>query len=338
HNFEVDEITHLAQCKERKSTLFIAPYLILKAQICYLFEQFTEALNYVESAEKLLGDIPGVICISEHNFYYSLILLALYPQVSAKKQTKYLAKVAENQERLKLWAANCPENFEHKYLLIEAEKNSVLSKELDFTVMNLYDQAINSAQQNGFTQNQALAQKLAGQFWLSHHKPQFAAIYLQNAHYNYQIWGGDRQVMHLEKKYKNLLIKNQNFLINNNTTNTNFMQQLDLATVMKASQVISGEIFFDKLLSSLMKTLIESAGAQLGYLILPKNEEMLIEAAGNTEKITVLQSIKITNNLPETVINYVLRTLETIVENDAYSQGKFTNDPYIKNQKSKSIL
>ncbi|HEY9700891.1 MAG TPA: ATP-binding protein, partial [Allocoleopsis sp.] len=99
-----------------------------------------------------------------------------------------------------------------------------------------------------------------------------------------------------------------------------------------------GEIFFDKLLSSLMKTLIESAGAQLGYLILSKNEEMLIEAAGNTEKITVLQSIKITNNLPETVINYVLRTLETVVENDAYSQGKFTNDPYIKNQKSKSIL
>jgi signal transduction histidine kinase len=109
---------------------------------------------------------------------------------------------------------------------------------------------------------------------------------------------------------------------------------------MKASQAISGEIVLDKLLASLMKILIENAGAQKGFLILDKAGEWVIEASGevNADKVTVLQSIPIDQHLPASIINYVTRTRETIVKNDAAQQGKFTNDPYIKANKTKSIL
>jgi signal transduction histidine kinase len=123
---------------------------------------------------------------------------------------------------------------------------------------------------------------------------------------------------------------------------------------MKASQVISGEIVLDKLLANLMKILIQNAGAQCGYLILPCQSELgngdgnwVIQASGavDSDNFTVLQSIPIESvgahgctHLPVSIINYVIRTHETVVKEDAVRQGKFTNDPYIKQHQTKSIL
>lgn len=123
---------------------------------------------------------------------------------------------------------------------------------------------------------------------------------------------------------------------------------------MKASQVISGEIVLDKLLANLMKILIQNAGAQCGYLILSSQSERgnvdgnwVIQASGavDSDNFTVLQSIPIEfvgghgyTSLPISIINYVIRTHETVVKKDAVHQGKFTNDPYIKHHQTKSIL
>jgi PAS domain S-box-containing protein len=98
-----------------------------------------------------------------------------------------------------------------------------------------------------------------------------------------------------------------------------------------------------------MKILIENAGAQTGFLILDKAGEWVIEASGEvdsddrqagtpTPQTRVLQSIPIDNHLPPSIINYVTRTRETVVENDATHEGKFTFDPYIKAHQTKSIL
>ena len=58
----------------------------------------------------------------------------------------------------------------------------------------------------------------------------------------------------------------------------------------------------------------------------------------DVDNIKVLQSIPIDQHLPVSIINYVTRTRETVVKNDAAQQGKFINDPYIKANKTKSIL
>jgi class 3 adenylate cyclase len=125
-------------------------------------------------------------------------------------------------------------------------------------------------------------------------------------------------------------------------TTTGSGNHLDLAAVMKASQAISGEILLDKLLSSLMKILIENAGAQRGYLILSSQGQLLIEAEGtiNSQQVTVLQSIPVETcqKLSSAIINYVARTQESVVLDDAVRSGQFTNDPYIQKHQPKSIL
>jgi histidine kinase len=114
---------------------------------------------------------------------------------------------------------------------------------------------------------------------------------------------------------------------------------------MKASQAISGEILLDKLLTKLMQILIENAGAQLGYLLLETKGKLYIEAAGqiNSDRVAVLQSLTLdcqeANQLvARGIINYVARTGETIVLNDAAKSGRFTKDPYVVEHQPKSVL
>jgi predicted ATPase/signal transduction histidine kinase/CheY-like chemotaxis protein len=356
-NGEISEGQYLERCADRGSLLAICCYQILKFQVLYLYGEYAAALSYaVELSEKKLGLASGTIIVAEHNFYYSLTLAALYAQASKGDRQKYLRKLKANQKQMKIWADSCPENFEHKYLLVAAEMARIGGKEME--AIDLYDQAIASARDSEFIQNEALAAELAAYFWLSKGKADFAQIYLKKAHYNYLIWGAKRKLEKLETNYPELLIKSASETQFSETRTLTIASHLntrglgssalDLAAVVKASQAISGEIVLDKLLAALMKILIENAGAQRGYLIWRSHSEsgdnsageLRIEAAGaiDSDNIPVLQSIPIENNLPVSIINYVERTGETVFLNKAFASKNFNTDPYIKLNQSKSIL
>ena len=106
---------------------------------------------------------------------------------------------------------------------------------------------------------------------------------------------------------------------------------LELATVIKALQAIGSEIVLEQLLQKLMKIIIENAGAQVGYLIGKNHNQLFIEASGlvDCEQVTVLQSIPLPQSpsVSSTIINYVTRTQESVILNDASPQGNFINHP-----------
>ena len=293
--------------------------------------------------------ICGLIPEAEHNYYASLILIALYPEATAIKQKEYGQKLETNQKQMQNWADNCPENFLHKYLLIEAEIARI--KGQDLAAMELYDRAITSAADNEFIQNEALGNELAGKFWLGKNKQDFAQLYLKKAHYGYQLWGAKRKVEDLETTYPQLLpqttSKTQISHLISHRASRNDTNILDAASVIEASQALAGEIVLDKLLKNLMKILIKNAGAQKGFLILKGENNWVIEAKGlaNKDKIAILQSIPIdsldSNQKPllsTAIINYVARTQENIVLHNATNEGQFIRDLYIVNAQPKSIL
>ncbi|HEY9853593.1 MAG TPA: AAA-like domain-containing protein, partial [Leptolyngbyaceae cyanobacterium] len=256
-----------------------------------------------------------------------------------------------NQQRLKAWAEQCPENFQHQYLLVAAEITRISGNW--YEAINLYDKAIKSAQENEFIHEEALANELAANFWLAQEKPEFAQIHLKKARQCYQIWGAKRKVEDLDEKYVQWLGSTatdtqSNTIKTITTTGRNSGETLDFAAVMKASQAISGEIVLEQLLNQVMKAAIASAGAEKGFLILDKNENWVIEAqaAVESDRITILQSIPIDSVDPTTkiphlstaIINYVARSHENVVLNNATEEGQFTRDPYIITTQPKSIL
>ena len=119
-------------------------------------------------------------------------------------------------------------------------------------------------------------------------------------------------------------------------------QFIDINTVVKASQAISVEVALGKLLAKMMKLVMENAGAQKGFLILEDNGKYLVEAEGTIENqaIIVLKGIPVDGHggLSQSIVNYVVRTNRMLILNDAKGEGDFTQDPYVKKNKSKSIL
>lgn len=329
-------------------------YLYLNKMIlCYLFGEFSQALENGVQAEQYLDGVTASVVVPIFYFYDSLIRLALYPNAPKNSQKKLFLKVISNQKKLQQYAYHAPMNFKHKYDLVAAEKAKV-SGDL-WEAMDFYERAISGAKANQYIQEEALANELAAQCYLACKREKVAKSYMMEAYYNYRSWGALAKVHYLEKIYPQLLSANTSLhrrrIVETTTTdssaNDKSSSALDLAAVIKASQVISGEIELDKLLTALMKILMENAGAQLGYLILyspPDSQnsegEWLIEAAGSitSEQITVLQSLSLENRLPISLINYVTRTKESIVLSNAFHSDKFLNDPYIQKQQPKSVL
>jgi len=222
--------------------------------------------------------------------------------------------------------------------------------------MTLYEQSITSAKDNGYIQEEALAYELAAEFYLKQGMPEFANLYLKNAHYGYQQWGAIAKVKDLEACYpqillqatiakpiSNLITTTQHFTPAVSSSESN-LSALDLETVMKASQAIAGEVQLDKLLTTLMHILIENAGAEKGLLLLEKNKQWGIAAKGAVETQEIVKEKNgdkdkgKTESVATTLINYVARKKEAVVLNDAVNEGHFTQDAYIIAHQPKSIL
>ena len=335
--FNKEQLTNLpAISREIDFCIFFLNKLIL----CYLFGNFKEAVENATAAERALDQIPGMVYIPMFFFYDSLAQLSIYSSTEHSKQESLLLKVNKNQESLQKWAESAPMNFQHKWHLVEAEKARVLAQFLE--AIEHYDKAISLAKENEYINEAALAYELAGKFYLSSGKELIAKAYMQESRYCYQLWGATAKVKHLETQYPQLLTIDKPAIKDISTTGSRSSSSLDIDTLMKASEAISGEIILDKLLSKLMTIIIENVGAQKGYLILENRGHLLIEAEGslNNETIKVLHSLPVQNSpeISETIINYVARTKENVVLNDATREGNFTNDPYIKKHQPKSIL
>jgi predicted ATPase/serine phosphatase RsbU (regulator of sigma subunit)/tRNA A-37 threonylcarbamoyl transferase component Bud32 len=319
---------------------------INKLILCYLFGVYPQAVENATIANQYLDGLIGALLVPLFHFYDSLARLAVYADAAAPEQKGIFDKVRANQEKMQKWAHHAPMNYLHKFYLVEAERYRVLGQYME--AMDYYDKAIAGAKENEYINEEALAYELAAKFYMARDKQIIARTYMSEAHYAYTRWGALAKVKDLEAKYPQLLSKSSSRpnITSTHTTNhstatgSQSASALDLATVMKASQAISGEIVLDKLLASLMKILIENAGAQVGYLILESQGQLLIEAEGaiDSDNVAVLQSIPIKNRLPNAIINYVVRTRESIVLSDATVEGNFTQDSYIQHHQPKSIL
>ncbi len=313
------------------------------SQLHYLYGSNESALKYSMVAEekKIYG--PGFMKFTEQYFYHAMILAANYPFASGSEQKSYLITIDDRLQQLKVWAENCPENYRHKMLLVEAERCKALG-EMEKS-HDLYDQAIDSAHQHGYMQNEALANELAARAYLDKGKEKAAKGYLDDAHSLYERWGAARKRIKLEEEFPYLRTKMVKSFrsITTKTIGGDENNNLDIDSIMKVSRAISKEIVLENLLKKFMTLVLENAGADKGLLLLSegKTTELWVKAkSSGNEQVEVLTAEKAgeSSEIPQSIVNYVARSLKPVVLGDATREGDFTTDPYIQEYKPKSIL
>ncbi|MFE1747932.1 ATP-binding protein [Coleofasciculus sp. H7-2] len=312
----------------------------------YWFENYLQSLENITHLENYFSALKGQIVVAIFYFYDSLVQLAVYADNSQSEQQDILDRVQANQEKMQKWAHHAPMNHLHKFYLVEAERYRVLGEKIE--AIEMYDKAIALAKENEYINEEALAHELAAKFYLSWGKETIAKTYMTNAYYAYIHWGALAKVKHLEEKYPQLITRSpvvtetpfdHTMTIACLTTTGGQTGLLDLATVMKASVAISGEIVLSDLLDKLMKILIENAGAETGALILSKEGQFVIEAVATKDEVRVLQlPVSTSRQLPVSVLNYVTRTQKDVILNDASREEIFNTDPYITQHQPKSLL
>ncbi|MFC1848913.1 AAA family ATPase, partial [candidate division CSSED10-310 bacterium] len=321
-----------------------------KMILAYLFHRYRQAVEFADIVAEHLKNVVGMFHLPLCYFYDSLIRLSQFSEIDRSKQRRCLKKIKTNQKKIKNWARHAPMNHLHKWHLVEAEKARVLGDDLD--AIEHYYQAALLAGKNEYIHEEALSNELFANFWLEKNKPELAQPLIKKAHHQYQLWGATEKVKHLVEKFPYLLsTKSQDILGNDqitvhttSTTSTTgtMSKNLDLASVLKASQTISSEIVLDKLLTKLMNIVIENAGAQKGYLILKRENTLIIEArvTADQKNMSLFEPVLVDqgNELSAAIVHFVARTKENVVLSDAAQKGVFTQDPHISQKQSKSIL
>src|SRR6266404_6193497 len=313
-------------------------YWIRMLQARFMAGDYASAIEASSRAHRLPGAWQTAFETAEHHFYGALSRAAFYDSASPDERPQHLEALAAHHRQLDVWAVNCPENFENRAALVNAEIARIEGRLLE--AEHLYEQAIRSARSNGFIHNEALANELAGRFYGARGFEQIAQLYLRNARQCYLSWGADGKVRQLDQLHP-YLRKEEPAPDARRTIGTP-IEHLELATVLKISQSVSGEIVLENLIDALLRTAIEHAGAERGLLILPRGAELRIQAeatsGGSSVTIDLCDAPVSSAELPESVVQYAARTQESVILDDASARGSFSNDEYIRRAHARSIL
>ncbi len=353
---------------ESKDAVSLLNLYFGKLHLCYLFEDYHQAVENATLAEKYLDGSTGQPIVPFFHFYDSLAQLAVYSNVILSEKKCILDRVQINQEKMRHWAHHAPMNYLHKFYLVEAEKHRVFGEYLE--AMDDYDRAIANAKENGYINEEALAHELAAKFYLEWGKHKIAQIYLTDAYYCYVRWGALAKVKDLQKRYPQLLApiiqqEKLSFHLNEKSTasigislsapntketfissNTSISQMLDFGSIIKAYIALSGEIELEQLLSTLIAIVMENGGASKCALILSEgdNLDLIVTAVGSSSNEASISTkfpsvnLESSNDIPVSLINYVKRTLEIFVIDDAKTVDFLVGDRYIVRQQPKSLL
>jgi PAS domain S-box-containing protein len=335
---QFDEATFEAQLAGDRMPLLICWYWILKMKARFLSGDNAEALAAADKAKLLLSAAAGSIQSLDYFYYAALTVAALYEKGNAEEQAGWHKLLTAHREQLREWVENYPPTFADKHMLVLAEIARIEGRA--FEAMQFYEQAIQSAHENGFVQNEALAYEVAARFYAAHGSETSAHAYLCNARSCYERWGAVGKVKQLDELYPHL--QDERPPASTTSTIDTPVTQLDVGTVVKASQALSSEIVLSKLIEKLMRIAVEHAGAERGLLILLRGAEPRIEAVATTGhgkvEVAVRPTVITPDDLPQSALQYVIRTRERVVLDDPSVGNLYSEDEYVRHKRPRSVL
>jgi predicted ATPase/class 3 adenylate cyclase len=318
-------------------------YWLYRLQIAYTLGQLDVAHGLIGQMHPLLDAVMGELAQAEYHFYRALTLLALARQAQPRERKALIAATAGDRKLLALWAKHAPENFEHKHLLVEAELAWLAGRATDASLG--YRTAATSARRARYTQHEALAHERAGRFHLEGGDQTAALAHLTEARNAWERWGATVKVKALHAEFPQQIAapgKRRGSGTVALTSDEFGAGELDVQSLIKALQAVSGEIKQEQLQAQLLRIVAENAGAERVCLVREEAGRLMVVAeqrVGQPEQDTpyVPQPLE-AGVVSPAVVKYVARTADKVVLHDACHEGLFAQDPVVLAQRVRSLL
>jgi predicted ATPase/signal transduction histidine kinase len=333
-----DEAAHLEAIKGNGT--LVSNHRVFKAIALYYAGDFPGSLAMAEQADAVAAFSRGFFISTEHVLYRALARVELLRDAPAGDRDRLLAALRQDEALLERWAAAAPDNHAHPHALIAAEI-AVADGNADLA-LDHYDRAIAGAQAHGFLPHEAIARELTARFHLARGRERLARSHLMDAHHAYLRWGASAKAERLAAEFPELLMHASSPGLRAPATAPPAAGGLDLEAAVRMTQAISSERSIDKLVERLMRSLVENAGAQRGFLALPREDRLELAAAvtvdPDTVKLGLAQPIERCDELASSVVQYVAHSREAVVLDDACDDRRFAADPYISRSRPRSVL
>ena|GEM_PF-3060911 len=322
-------------------------YKLWHVNLCYLFGQTQKAVTLAKEVLKYIDNYPHWPEWQPFYFYYALSLIEMLKLSPSQEHARELKKSFKD---LKRWGNTSPINYQHHSLIAQAYYSTL--ENTPRKTKDLFEMAIHAAKQSENVQDLALTYELFGKYFYEQGNQYGARILFQKSLRLYQQWGAFAKYKQLFTHYKNLLevarpaANSKNLLEHGTSGKTSFgttTQTLDVNTILEASNTLSREIVLDKLIESLMHLLIVNAGADRAFLILMEDSQFFVhsEIYLNNRYMPLPNPLPLEekrNDLSMAIVNYVFRTGEPVLLEDAEKVGPFAEDPFIKRNSAHSVL
>jgi PAS domain S-box-containing protein len=335
---QFDEGAFEEQLTNDRTATMVCFYWILKLKARFLSGDYAEGLAAADNAKLLLFAVAAQIQLLDYFYYAALTVTALYENGPVDEQSRWRDLLTAHREQLREWAENYPPTFADKHALVSAEIARLEGRDAD--AMRLYEEAIRSAHDHGFVQNEGLAQEVAARFYAARGFERFADVCRREARHCYLQWGAYGKVKQLDERYPHL--QDERPATSGPATIGAPVAQLDVETVIKASQAVSGEIVLENLIQTLMAIAVEHAGAERGLLILPRGDQLYVEAEAatglNAVEVNLRQALVAPSELPLSILQYAIRTQQPVVSDDASRESPFSADEYVASKHVRSVL
>ena len=337
-----DEQAHVVLWTER-DRMALAYYYKYRAVKQFMAHDFAGCLHSTQVIDDNFNAVMGMAFSAYYLLYQSLSLIALAPDMSRRERWRALRKIRHNQRRLRTWSRHAPENYLHKFVLVDAALARLRGRPMQAD--RGYEEAIQLAHRHGALHDEALAHELAGEFQLARGHETAGRAHLTEARQFYRRWGALAWVDHIERRHPAIFGESR-FVPDADGAQTSMDSSesrglVDVATITKAARAISGRIVASDVIDEVMKATMVNAGASRGLLLLARGNDLFIEAesVGQGES-TRVQAIPFSESgkAPERVVNYAVRTRQSVVLDDAPRDTTFSDDRYIAARKPLSVL
>ncbi|AGW15100.1 diguanylate cyclase domain-containing protein [Megalodesulfovibrio gigas] len=365
---EIDEHAFLTHWQHPDS-LFghgLAYFLTCKLQLLFYFGKTAEAWRFAEAHASWMQYIPILYETTVFSFFCAMAaaeLLETTSGTSAGKEGEAARSEEQDEERPRMrarfaaslsefavWAENCPENFAWQERLLHAEQARLTGRPQD--ALELYAQAAEVATRHGHPQGVALARERAALVLRQRGDAEAARAFFEDASFNYYQWGAHAKVLMLRQEIDTCATPGVHSLLESHTldnsreSNVHYIspsQLLDIGSILKATQAISSEIHQDALLQVIMTSVIENAGAEHGFLLLPSSSEgqdWSVAAMATVEGQQPLDNSPLAGStlVSEAIARFVIRSRQEIVLHDAGQHPTFQRDPHVVRKHVRSVL
>lgn len=334
----------------------VGTYYVHMGLVHYYFGEHEKAEDYLQGVRRYLTGLTDNVLKRQWYVFLTLNALRLHERgIKYKTEEELFSHIRPLIREVEIWAGLGPLLKPYlTFLYAEIERVTGSLRE----ARNLYIDAIDVAERNNYTFLQAYINECLAELFITHPGPgdfiakrgikaslpccSMAAIHVREAARLYKKCHAERKEITLMDAYPNCFDKLSEVSLPDGLEKAAMFSNIDVNYLTKFSLLIPAEEGEDALIHRIMNVVLESSGAQNGYLLIEEDGELIVRAeshiAGQDAVKIVKQEFEKCGDICHSIVRYVYRSRETLILENASEQGDFKDNPEVQGMKLRSVF